>query len=162
MQAPSTGDFETDLSQLIASIDRARTLVAEEFQTRQSQYEAARINEVRELEDEVRTMHAELENLTSGQKQQLLQRDLAWDTYSALARKLEERKVAEAAAGHEVEIAGAATVASAAARGTGLSEAVWAIAGGATVATILFARSIWLRLRRLVLPHGMRTPLTAS
>ena len=161
VQAPSTGDFETDLSQLIASIDRARTLVAEEFQTRQSQYEAARINEVRELEDEVRTMHAELENLTSGQKQQLLQRDLALDTYSALARKLEERKVAEAAAGHEVEIAGAATVASAAARATGLSEAVWAIAGGATVALIVLARSSRVRWRAL-LPHRVRTPLTAS
>lgn len=104
-----SSNLDVNLDELIASVDRARTQLQVEFQTKRAEFEAGRAAEIRNLEEELRPMRAQLEELTSTRHDLTLKRDVAWDTYSALARKIEERKVAEAASGHEVEIAAVAT-----------------------------------------------------
>jgi uncharacterized protein involved in exopolysaccharide biosynthesis len=108
-------------------------------------------------------MQAELQGLLGSQKQQTLERDLAWDTYSALARKLEERKVAQTTGGHEVEIASKAWDAHPVPRSSTLNVVLGALAGLATVALAIFIRTSIAEGRQTLLPRpAARNPLPAN
>ena len=152
---PSTeSDAKADLAQLLAAVESARTQIGSELAARQADYESKRAAEIGQLEDELRPMRSELEDLMSGQKELTLKRDLAWDTYIALARKLEERNVADAATGHEVELASTAVAANPAPRATTLSAVVGATLGLAAVVMVLLAWAAVPRIRQ--------APLTAA
>jgi hypothetical protein len=157
----SAADVRTNVTQLTTSIDRARILVAQEFEARQANYETQRATEIRQLEAELRPMHAELDGLLTGQRQQTLERDLAWDTYSALARKLEERKVAQTSGGHEVEIASKAWDARPVPRSSTLNLVLGALAGLTTVSLALLIRTSIAKGTLLPRPAA-RNPLPAS
>jgi hypothetical protein len=139
--ATSTGNTAADLSGLITSIDTGRAAVAKEFDSRRADYEARRTSEIQRLESELRSLRADLEAQTGVQKQQTLQRDLSWTTYNALASKVEERKVAYATGGQEVEIASQATVASSAARGTAVIVGLAGLIGLVGAAALIIVRA---------------------
>ena len=106
---PSTNsDVATDFQQLEASIDEARAATQREFDARRIAYEAKRDQQVQELHDALRGLRADVEALAAQRSQVTLKRDLASSSYNALARKVVERKVAEATMGQEVELAGRA------------------------------------------------------
>jgi hypothetical protein len=107
----STGDSVEDLRQLSTSIDQARSSVSSELDARRTAYEAKRAQDMQQLQDSLRSLRADVEARTAQRKALTLQRDVTWNTYSALASKVEERKVAEATTGSEVELAARATTA---------------------------------------------------
>ena len=57
------------------------------------------------LEDEIDQLQAQLEQERASRQELTRARDLAWETYSTLARKVEEVGVASAVTGTEVRVA---------------------------------------------------------
>lgn len=99
------------LRALAGGIDRAIEDARREFDARRSDYEVRRSEQLSELEEEVRALRAQRENAGAVRRELTLTRDLSWETYSALARKAEERAVAEGTESREVELASRATLA---------------------------------------------------
>lgn len=161
--ADAGSDIKPAMDQLLVAVDSARAQVALELQERQTEYEARRAEDIRRLEDELRPMQSELEDLMSGQKELTLKRDLTWETYAALARKAEERKVAEATTGHEVEVAGTAANASLVPRNPWRNVAVGGAAGLAAAMVLLLVWAALVRARGASVAQTLsRTPLPIS
>jgi uncharacterized protein involved in exopolysaccharide biosynthesis len=114
LQLPSTvnQDSTTDLQTLASSLDQARAQVANEFNTRKAAYEQNLSQQVSQLEADLRDIRAQREAARAERNQLTAARDLAQETYTALAKKAEEQRVANSAAGHEVELASQANFAS--------------------------------------------------
>jgi hypothetical protein len=125
LQLPATNSGSADeLRSLADNIDQVRDRVAAEFETRRATYEQNRDAQIAALDDELRTLRSQREQADAERKQLTLQRDVALDTYTALARKVEEQRIAQGAVGHEVELA---------------SRAAFAVSGGKNVVLTLTA-----------------------
>ncbi|HEX8968278.1 MAG TPA: hypothetical protein VF937_10375 [Chloroflexota bacterium] len=112
LQVTVDGNSNTaaELQQLNDSIDQARAQVAAEFDARRAAFEASSASQIASLEDEVRSLKSQSEAAATELKQLTLRRDLSWDTYTALARKVDEQTVAQSSSDQQVEIASRASV----------------------------------------------------
>jgi hypothetical protein len=133
-----------DLQALAASLKQARAQVSAEFDTRKAAYEANTQQQIAQLEGDLRDLRAQREAADAERKQLTAARDLASDTYTALAKKAVERRVAASAAGHEVELASQATFATPAPRQKILVLVVAGVAGFLAAGLICIVRRYWL------------------
>jgi hypothetical protein len=118
-----------DIAALIASIDKTRAQIVQELQVRQSAYEAARTVALEQLQAELRTLRARVEGEQTEIGQVTFTRDLTRSTYAALARKVQERNIADATGQTEISLASRATSATLASRPLAQSAALGAAAG---------------------------------
>jgi capsular polysaccharide biosynthesis protein len=140
LPASSTGDSAPDWRALETNIERARAAVARELDSRRAAYESSRAQAIQALQSSLGALRSDVEARAALRKDLTLKRDVAWDAYSALARKVEERRVADATTGRELELADQATTAVAPSRllpTLGLA----ALAGFAIASTIALVRS---------------------
>lgn len=114
LQLPSdAGSASTaELQTLATSLDAARDELAREFEARRTAYEQHNQQQVTQLQQELQDLRAKREAADAERKRFTNARDLAADTYTALAKKAEEQRVANSTSGHEVEMASEATFAS--------------------------------------------------
>jgi uncharacterized protein involved in exopolysaccharide biosynthesis len=136
---PVTAD---QLEALVRSIEQARTEVAAEFDSRRAAYEANRTAQLAQLEDDLRQLRADRERETAIRKRLTEQRDLAQQTYTALARKAQENRVSQVAGGHEVELASEATFAAPVTRPLVPALAAAAVLGLLVAAALVLARAL--------------------
>lgn len=127
---PYQGDASAQLQALAAAIDQARSSVAQELAARRQAYESARQGQIDQLESDLRSLREQATAPVARRQDLQLRQDLAWETYSALARKVEEREVAETSTTHEVEIASAPVQAQPMARSAVLTLLAGAFGGG--------------------------------
>jgi uncharacterized protein involved in exopolysaccharide biosynthesis len=116
----------TDLQRLQSSLAQARQAVAQELEQHRAAYEADRQQRMQALNAELQQLRRDLEAAKASRQALQNARDLAQDTYAALARKAEEVKVAQADAGQEIQVASHATAATPAPT---LSKALWVVIG---------------------------------
>lgn len=133
IQLPAGGTTSDDqLRALVASIEQARAQVATEFDTRRTAYETRRTAQLAQLESDIRLLRWQQEQESATRSELTRKRDLAQQTFDALARKAEENRVSQGAGGHEVELASEASFASTVQRPT-----IPTLAGGAVLGFIL-------------------------
>jgi uncharacterized protein involved in exopolysaccharide biosynthesis len=137
LNGPVSNDTAAELHRLQDSIEQARTDVSNEFNTRKIDFETKNAAQIQSLEEEVRGLNSQLEQATTQRKELTLKRDLSWDTYTALARKVEEQRVAQSSSGRQVEIASRASVAVPALPRTIIVVAVAAVLGLIIAALVL-------------------------
>jgi capsular polysaccharide biosynthesis protein len=137
LNGPVSSDTAAELHRLQDSIEQARSDVSTEFETRKAEFEAKSATQIAALEEQVRTLKSQLEQETTDRKELTLKRDLGWDTYTALARKVEEQSVAQSSSGRQVEIASRASVAVPALPRTIMVVAVAAVVGLIIAALVL-------------------------
>jgi uncharacterized protein involved in exopolysaccharide biosynthesis len=89
---------------------------------------------ITQLEQEIQGLQAELEDQQSQLRELQQTRDLAWETYDTLARKLTEEQLASQATGTEVRLATRAMVPE---RPVAVSKIL--ISGGAGIAAVILA-----------------------
>jgi capsular polysaccharide biosynthesis protein len=113
LQLPTglSGGSATDLLALAASLDAARAELQNQFETRRAGYEQKNAQDITDLELQLQDLRAKREGADAERKRLTAARDLASDTYTALAKKAEEQRVTNSTAGHEVELASEATYA---------------------------------------------------
>ena len=113
LQIPSTvsGSTADELQALANSLETAHQQLAVEFDTRRAAYEANSSQQVTALQQQLQDLRARREAADAERKRLTAARDLASDTYTALAKKAEEQRVSIGTAGHEVELASEATFA---------------------------------------------------
>lgn len=157
-QIPASGDADSanDLRSLIAGIDQARSAVQQEFATRRQAYETKRQSDIAALQDELRDLRSQFEARLAQRKELTGRRDLMLDTYSALARKVEERRVAEAGVGQAVQIASYAGAAQSTTPKPSIVIPVAAIIGVALAAGVIFATSTYSARPRLTATESPR------
>jgi capsular polysaccharide biosynthesis protein len=137
----SGSDTAADLRALIVGLDDARAKVAATFDARRQAYEADRQSQIAALESDLRQLRSDREAADAARKELTLKRDVSWDTYTALARKVEERRVAEAALGREVEIAAPAVAAIPASSRLQLTLSLAGVAGFVVTALLVLVRA---------------------
>jgi hypothetical protein len=156
LQIPSSvgGSTAEDLQTLANSLDAARQQLAADFESRRAAYEANRAQQVSALERELQDLRARREAADAERKRLTAARDLASDTYTALAKKAEEQRVASSTAGHEVELASEATFAAPLPRQTTSALVTAAFAGLVAAAAVAVLR--WYAFDRHGFPSAMR------
>ena len=93
------------LQSLLASLNAARTQISGELEAQRRAYESQVAARADVLNDELRVLRSQLAEASSRRTNLAAQRDLALNTYTVLAKKVEEQRVADAAVGREVELA---------------------------------------------------------
>lgn len=144
LQLPVGSEVESaaNLRALVTGLDQVRDALTEQFQSERAGYEAAAQVRIKQLEDDLRQLNGRLESGEATVRNVTAQRDLSWDTYSALARKVEERRVADATSGREVEIASTASVAEPLSKGGVGLVVLGALSGLAVVGLVVAARAL--------------------
>jgi uncharacterized protein involved in exopolysaccharide biosynthesis len=143
LQLPSgaTGETLADLRHLSDGINAVHDQLANEFEMRRGQYEARVADQLRSLAADLRQLRADREAANSERQNLTTQRDLAVNTYNALAAKVEERRIADASGTQEVQIASMASVAQPAPR-KNLVIALGLLLGLVAGFTVALGRSI--------------------
>jgi hypothetical protein len=93
------------LESLLESLNATRAELSAELDTQRAAYEAQVAVRTDDLNNELRLLRSELAQASSRRNDLAAERDLALNTYTVLAKKVEEQRIAEAAAGREVELA---------------------------------------------------------
>ncbi len=137
----SSGDSIGELRAMVASLQHAREQVASEFQQKTASFETRRQQEMAQLHSDLRALRSAQE-AESAQRQRLtLRRDLAWNTYTTLARTLQERTVANVKGQFEVQVASLAS--SATSKLAALTSILLAAAGGLLLGGVVALRPLW-------------------
>jgi hypothetical protein len=152
-----------DLTALATSLDQARTDVAGELDNRRAAYEQATSRQISELDDQLRDLRAQNEAAVAERKRLTAARDLADATYTALAQKAEELRVAASTAGHEVELASDASFATQVPRQNALALIAAAVLGLLVGSVVAVARWYASGLGRgAKIPTGERVSATSQ
>jgi uncharacterized protein involved in exopolysaccharide biosynthesis len=101
----------SDIEALLARINAQQQTVANEFIEQRDAYEAQRAAQMQSLEAEMQSLRSQANALTTTRNLVAQQRDLANATYTALAKKVEERRISEASIQQQVVVASPAAAA---------------------------------------------------
>ena len=147
VQLPAnTGGSVEELQALSDNLDTVRQQVATTFDARRTEYEQQNAQQIGQIEQELQQLRAQREAADAERKRLTDQRDMASDTYTALAKKAEERRVADSASGREVELASEATYADQLPRRSTAGVAQAGLVGLLVAGVIALAR--WYLIRR--------------
>jgi hypothetical protein len=108
--AVSTGST-SELESLANNLEQVRAAAAREFDIQRVAYEQKTNEQMTALEEELRNLRAQRELADAERKRLTAQRGLSLETYTALAKKVEERSIAANTSGRQVELASEATYA---------------------------------------------------
>lgn len=136
----STGSSAQDLESLAASLDAAHDQLGAQFDTARQAYEQKNAQAIADLEQQLQDLRAQREGANAERTRLSAARDLASDTYTALAKKVEEQRVANSTSGHEVELASEASFAAPLPRQSNTALIIAAMIGLAVAGALALVR----------------------